>query len=268
MGHPAFVRSIVMGMKERRAIRCVARWTESGERKLLAPLVDEIVRRTTISVGYPGIVQRSLAFEKPEPFEVIGEGDPPGPTLASEPPLPLPAECKLLGNTYAQGGLDAVTPLLGPTPTRLIPLPSPGTCLAFFKSLPGPDGRGWDGLLDRIRKSPEVKLPAVERDVILRDFASYTKATLVTFGNPPRSLPLDDDGIGFILCFGAVTELRQRMMQAGDEPIDMIDDHVHLFRSDDDLFDDFDRELAKHPEYRSDPKMREAFGLIGPPPPN
>ncbi|MFM5908246.1 MAG: hypothetical protein ACKOPO_11795 [Novosphingobium sp.] len=271
LGHPAFVRSIAISLKQRREVRCLARWTENGQREKLAPLADEIVRRMVISIGYPDIVRRSLAFEHqefaqvqltPPEDEAAPSDDPESPPPKPEVrPRPIPAECARLSDAYAKGGMNAAHVLLGAAPTGLISLPSPGTCLAYMRGLPGPDGRGWTQLVNRIRKAPADRLPLAERDAILRDLAVFKKGGTITFGDPQRTMPLDDDGPGTFLCFGAITALRQKLQRPDDEPIDMIDDHVHLFRGGEDMLDELDADMAEHPEKFTDPKVRAALGL-------
>jgi hypothetical protein len=64
-----------------------------------------------------------------------------------------------------------------------------------------------------------------------------------------------------ILCFGAFVELRMRIATPDDPPVDMVDDHVHLFRGGEDMLDELDADMAEHPEKYKDPKVRAFLGL-------
>ncbi len=286
LGHPAFQRSMIMGMKLRREIRCLARWTESGERVRLAPLAEEIVRRAEISIGYPHLVGPALRFDRPpdkrlamiqtidaaredvDPREIaVRIVEQPAATAAAAPPMP--AECTLLAERFDQGGLAAATALLGPSPTHLLPLPSAGTCLSFLKFRQQLDPSEMRRMLARVRAASDVQLPADQRASILRDAAAFNLHSTITYGDPAVTQPLARNDLGEMLCFGALVELQMRLRHPEDPPIDMIDSHVRLMLYDPDqtMLDDVDAQIAAHPELLNDPAAREALGIIADPPP-
>jgi hypothetical protein len=268
LGHPALLRSMIMGMKQRRAIRCLERWTQSGERERLAPLAEEIVRRTEISIGFPNIVRAALRFEEvPSEYRVTISDksyEPAPPILAKVAPSPMPAECSLLAARFDQVGLEAAAALLGPAPVRPIPLPSAGTCVAYLKFNHQFWALDMSGFLASVRQAPEAKLPADERAAILRDVAAFNQNSEITFGDPAQTQSLASNEFGAMFCFGAVVDV---MMRLG-RPVDMNDSHVRLFFNDGDLLNDIDAEIAAHPEWLNDPAHREGLGVIGDPPPS
>lgn len=273
MGHPSLIRSLIMGLKERRAIRCLERWTESGEREGLGPLAEAIVDRTTISLGFPNLVRAALRFErrveKPMPVELPNEfGDDAGPLEADSAAETMPAECTLLATTYRHHGLEAALAMLGQAPAGTIPLPSPGTCIALLKSRGQADAHAMRSYLAEVRLAPDARLPAAERDRILADVAAYRADSEIAFGTPTRTLPVADTDWAELLCLGSLVDLEIRLWPERARPYERPHRELYLFRYGNGLLTQLDADLAAHPEWLNDPVKREALGLFEPPAPS